>query len=142
MNVEHIHTLAEVIRMQKSAAFGDDSGFCMMSTVHKCGTPSCINGFCKELIEKERMIFDPINDSPFGYIIDYLEVSSEIGAQLYAPMNSYVDFGARQNTPLFITPAHASSVLYNLANTGKVDWSVKGIFPTFNKETTDEETTS
>ena len=134
MNVENVRKLAGVIRSQKDSRIDDDDGFCMSGSHHHCGSPACINGFCEYLINQTQ---PELRLPGFEFITLYLEIDTSIARRLYAPFGNYYDYDAPIGQSNHITPEHAASVLYYLADTGKVEWSVRGYFPT--EATADEE---
>ena len=117
MDVDAIRNIAKKIRHSTSFS---------METTSECGRPQCIEGWCQiELYKEIREI-----TSMTGFAISKLfEVSDELVRLLYAPNNNHAHWSDRQGSNKHITKEHAASMLYYLADTGEVDWSVKEYFP-------------
>lgn len=107
MNVERIRELANVIEVQPHTRIEDETGFNMRYFEHDCGSPACIGGWANFIWGKGR---EDTSTEARGY----LGISLEHAESLFFP-----DFDMDR-----ITPTHAAAVLRNLADTGKVDWSV------------------
>ncbi len=97
---------------------------------YPCRSPSCIAGWACWLAAKDNGQALPssiFNDAYHEQAKIFLEIESEaVTKELFAPV---VDDGvcwlAGPHQEGHITAAHASAVLYNLAETGEVDWSIR-----------------
>ena len=123
MNVDNIRQIARDILDHKN-------DFDMSTGFHSCGTPACIAGFCAAAMGMDHDNFyrsiqpNLLINKFFNIHINLIKQQS-----LYAPDNEYANWNARHGQTGFVTPEHAASVLYYLADTGEIDWSVKGYFP-------------
>ena len=124
MNVDNIRQIARDILDHKDD-FNMNTGF------HSCGTPACLAGFCAVRLKISKDEYYTTEKNPREFINDYFNIPSKITSSnsLFAPDNEYGSWGVLKGNKGFITPEHAASVLYYLADTGEIDWSVKGYFP-------------
>ena len=107
MNKTHIREIARDI-LNNKAQFRMNTGY------HDCGAPCCIAGFCA------RKQLDINNGTPDS-IMKYFGISRHKAGSLYAPENYFKLYGEAG----YISPEHAASVLFYLADKGIVDWSIK-----------------
>ena len=96
----------------------EEHPFLMRSGIHDCGRPCCIAGFCFLALRDGR------SWGGLSAIIDYFDVDDNTAAELYFPVNEYASYNALPGETTFVTKDHAAAVLYHLAKTGKVDWSI------------------
>ena len=125
MNADNIRYVAKQILDHKDT-------FNMSNSFNACGTPACIAGFCATSMGMGREDYFRNIGKPGKMITDYFGIDIYVGTpnSIYAPVNDHAYWNAREGQPKFITPEHAASMLYHLADTGKVDWSVKNYTPT------------
>jgi hypothetical protein len=122
MNKERILKLADIIEKQPHTTPQQPDGFTMSNWTHDCGTPACICGWANHELNKETSSDIWLGDDRVA--AEWLGLDIDTAGSLFEPSRE------RDSNPWAtdwwdeITPAHAAAVLRNLAETGKVDWSV------------------
>ena len=119
MYKDRIRILADTIEKlenydYKTVYTGAKPTFTMSKYYYKCGSPACMSGWA-------RSLFAPGSGKDDK---DLLGLSDSMSRDLFLPLNDYVNWRAMKGSAGYISARHAAAVLRNLADTGKVDWSV------------------
>ena len=122
MNRETIRRLAnrieacdEVTLVAHHHAMGPS--FTMAAKVYGCGAPACMVGHCNEMQGRQPTV-------GAGLLADELGIPHEQVYELCMPQHDTARYERRPGEHGFITKKRAVAVLRNLADTGKVDWSI------------------
>ena len=110
LNVERIREVANTIE-------ANSDKFNMETYFSDCGTPSCIAGW---VVKKTP---HPLEDDILAEAQEALGLTDDQAVDLFMPTFPSANYEAKRGTPGHITSEHAVDVLFELADSGKVDWS-------------------
>lgn len=95
----------------------------------ECGTAACILGFYRLGVEHRPEIFKvekySDSDPDLNDYNTFLGTNEEAANLLFMPNNQHANWIASPGEPRYVTRPHAVAVLRHMADTGKIDWSVK-----------------
>ena len=78
----------------------------------------CIAGFCAKFSGDYK-------SQPHKNIAEYFGIEDLLAMEIYAPNEDNALWSAMSTSSKFITPEHAASVLFHLAESKTLDWSIE-----------------